>query len=105
MILTSTLNIRTIESVKILLSNIAEKQLKKIPKHIKVKFNAWCDLLKYIGLIEARKYKGFHDEPLKGERKGQRSVRLSKSYRAIYIEVDKNKFEIIEVLEVNKHEY
>ncbi|MCB0415854.1 MAG: type II toxin-antitoxin system mRNA interferase toxin, RelE/StbE family [Bdellovibrionales bacterium] len=93
------------ESVKILLSNIAEKQLKKIPKHIKVKFNAWCDLLKYIGLIEARKYKGFHDEPLKGERKGQRSVRLSKSYRAIYIEVDKNKFEIIEVLEVNKHEY
>ena len=105
MILTSTLNIRTIESVIILLSNIAEKQLKKIPKHIKVKFNAWCDLLKYIGLIEARKYKGFHDEPLKGERKGQRSVRLSKSYRAIYIEVDKNKFEIIEVLEVNKHEY
>ncbi|MCB0367858.1 MAG: type II toxin-antitoxin system mRNA interferase toxin, RelE/StbE family [Bdellovibrionales bacterium] len=91
--------------MKILLSNIAEKQLKKIPKHIKVKFNAWCDLLKYIGLIEARKYKGFHDEPLKGERKGQRSVRLSKSYRAIYIEVDKNKFEIIEVLEVTKHEY
>ena len=54
---------------------------------------------------EVRKYKGFHDEPLKSNRKGQRSVRLSKSYRAIYIEVDKNNFEIIEVIEVNKHEY
>lgn len=91
--------------MKILLSRTASKQLKKVPSHIKVKFDAWCDLISYIGLREARKYKGYHDEPLRGDRKGQRSVRLSKSYRAIYKEVKDSEYEIIEVIEVNKHEY
>ena len=91
--------------MKIILSSRAKKQLRKVPDHIKTKFEYWCDLVDFTGLLEARKYKGFHDEPLKGERKGQRSIRLSKSYRAIYVEIDKNSYEIIEVLEVNKHEY
>lgn len=91
--------------MKILISKTAAKQLKKIPEHIKVKFDAWCDLLEYMGLRESRKYKGLHDEPLKGKRQGQRSVRLSKSYRAIYIELNNEEYEIIEVIEVNKHEY
>ncbi len=76
-----------------------------MPTHIQSKFEYWCDLLNFIGLLKARKYKGFHDEPLRGKRAGQRSVRLSKAYRAIYVEVDKNNYEIIEVIEVNKHEY
>ncbi|MBW1759830.1 MAG: hypothetical protein JRI88_05880 [Deltaproteobacteria bacterium] len=42
-------------------------------------------------------------EPLKGKRFGQRSVRLSKAYRAIYIE--KQESIIIEVIEVSKHDY
>lgn len=47
--------------------------------------------------------KEFHDRPLKEERIGLRSIRLSKSYRALYIE---NKKAIkITVIEVNKHEY
>ena len=50
-----------------------------------------------------REYKGFHDEPLKGKRKNQRSLRLNIQYRAIYREV-KNTFEII-MLEMNKHDY
>lgn len=91
--------------MKILLSSTAKKQLRKLPEHIQDKFDYWRDLLCTIGLLESRKYKGFHDEPLRGKRKGQRSVRLSKAYRAIYIEVDKEKYEIIEVIEVNKHEY
>lgn len=91
--------------VEIKVSSTAKKQLKKVPSYIRVKFEYWCDLISDIGLNESRKYKGFHDEPLKGERKGQRSVRLSKAYRAIYIEVKKGQYEIIEVLEVNKHDY
>lgn len=91
--------------MKILISAKAKKQLKKVPRHISTKFEYWCDLIKFIGLMKSRKYKGFHDEPLKGNRKGQRSVRLSKAYRAIYIETDSKTYEIIEVLEVNKHEY
>jgi proteic killer suppression protein len=73
--------------VKIILSKTAKKQLDIVPDHI------------------YRKYKGFHDEPLKGQRKGQRSVRLSKGYRAIYQEITPGNYEIIEIIEVNKHEY
>jgi proteic killer suppression protein len=49
---------------------------------------------------------GFHDEPLKGKRSGPRSIRLSKSYRAIYrIEKDTKDEEFVHVEEVTKHEY
>ena len=91
--------------MKIKVSPKARKQLKKVPAHIQNKFEYWCDLLQFIGLLKAREYKGFHDEPLRGKRAGQRSVRLSKAYRAIYVEIDNSNYEIIEVIEVNKHEY
>jgi proteic killer suppression protein len=91
--------------MKIRISSTAKKQLNRCPDHISQKFEYWIDLLQTIGLLESRRYKGFHDEPLKGNRKGQRSVRLSKSYRIIYREIEENQYEIIEVLEVNKHDY
>ncbi|MEI6832500.1 MAG: hypothetical protein WCL28_00795 [bacterium] len=75
------------------------------PAHIARKYDYWVDLLKTIVLREARKYNGIHDEPLHGRRRGQRSVRLSKGYRIIYRELDPNRYEVIEILEVNKHEY
>ncbi|MCB9027062.1 MAG: hypothetical protein H6625_12130 [Bdellovibrionaceae bacterium] len=87
------------------MSGFARKQLKKTPGYIQTKFTYWCDLLQQFGLRESRKYKGFHDEPLKGLRKGQRSVRLSKSYRVVYLELEDDRFEVIDVLEVTKHEY
>lgn len=90
--------------MKITLSKLAKKQLDQVPQHIFEKYVYWTSLIQKIGLLEARKYKGFHDEPLKGERKGQRSVRLSKAYRAIYKEVN-GEHEIIEIIEVNKHDY
>lgn len=91
--------------VKIILSRTAKKQLDIVPDHIYRKYLYWIDLLQTIGLLEARRYKGFHDEPLKGQRKWQRSVRPSKGYRAIYQEVTPGNFEVIEIIEVNKHEY
>jgi proteic killer suppression protein len=54
-------------------------------------------------LLEARKIPGFHDEPLKGKRKGKRSIRLNKQWRAIYQEL--NGYIEIEIMEVNKHDY
>ena len=86
------------------LSERAKKQLKKLPQHIVFKFYVWVEFLSEVGLLETRKSKGFHDEPLKGIRKGQRSIRLNKSYRAIYIEVN-GSIELIEILEINNHEY
>ena len=58
-----------------------------------------------VGVSEVRKLSGYHDEPLKGTRKGQRSIRLNRAYRAIYIEYADGKIQIIEVIEVSKHEY
>lgn len=91
--------------MKIIISKQAQKQLDLIPGHIYEKYLYWKDLLEKYGLLEVRKIKGFHDEPLKGKRAGQRSVRLSRAYRAIYIEVDRDQYEVIEIIEVNKHEY
>ncbi len=91
--------------MRIVVSKQAQKQLNLVPDHIYEKYLYWKDLLEKHGLLETRKCKGFHDEPLKGKRVGQRSVRLSLAYRAIYIEGDRDRYEVIEIIEVNKHEY
>ncbi len=83
----------------------AQKDLAKIPGFIKDKLLLWVDAVERLGIYEIRKTPGFHDEPLKGDRNGQRSIRLNRAYRAIYIE-DKSKIlHLISIIEVNKHEY
>lgn len=89
----------------VLLTKQAKRDLKKVPHYIVEKFQLWVDLVENNGLRTARTIKSFHDEPLKGKRKGQRSIRLSKAYRAIYIETTNNCLELAEVQEVNKHDY
>lgn len=79
--------------------------MKKTPQHIHVKLLGWVDDVSDRGISEVRKTPGYHDKPLKGKRLGQRSIRLSKAYRAIYIIDDSNNVAIIKVIEVNKHEY
>ena len=90
---------------KVLWSKQVGKQLDKLPEVIVRKFYAWVTSVQLSGLREVRRLPGFHDEPLKGQRAGQRSVRLNKAYRAIYIENNDGTLEFIEVIEVNKHEY
>lgn len=94
---------------KVEISTQAKKEIKKVPTHISVKLLDWIESVEEHGLSQVRKIPGFHDEPLKGNRKGQRSIRLSKAYRAIYIEsflTEKNlKIEIVIIEEVNKHDY
>lgn len=65
----------------------------------------WVDAVETEGLYEIRKILGYHDEPLEGKRKGQRSIRLNKAYRAIYEINEEGIIEFVEVIEVNKHEY
>lgn len=89
----------------VVLKKRAQADLKKVPKHIIAKLTAWINAVGHDGLNEVRKISGYHDEPLQGERKGQRSIRLSKSYRAIYIIDSAGDMEIIEIIEVNKHDY
>ena len=90
---------------KITLSKVAKRDLEKVPSYIVVKLFEWIEAVTHDGLLEVRKISGFHDEPLKGKRKGQRSIRLSKSYRAIYETGKDCQMEIIEIVEVNKHDY
>ena len=87
------------------LSRQAKKQLKKVPNHIVRKFIQWTEDVMLQGLEEVRKIPGYHDEPLLGKRKGERSIRLSKSYRAIYVLKKDGSIEFVYIEEVNKHEY
>ena len=81
------------------------KDLEKIPFYIVVKFQRWVKAVECQGLEETMKIPGFHDEALRGERKGQRSIRLNRSYRAIYIRTNEDEIVIVKVLKVSKHEY
>ena len=90
---------------KVELSRQAEKDLRKVPQHIRIKLLSWVEAVESDGLKNVRRIPGYHDEPLKGTRTGQRSIRLSLSYRAIYEVRSKGPPRIIEVQEVNKHEY
>ena len=90
---------------KVYWSKSVDKSLDKLPSFIVEKFRAWVVAVESDGMLSVRKLKGFHDEPLKGQRTGQRSVRLNRAYRFIYIEKEDGKIHIAEVIEVNKHEY
>ena len=83
----------------------AKKQLRRCPSHIIDKLETWVDAVEQRGLEEVRKIPGYHDEPLKGDRLGERSIRLSRSYRAIYIVLKDRTVEFVQVEEVSKHEY
>ncbi len=87
------------------LSKLARKQLKKMPRHIVENLASWVDDVETRGLDEVRKIPGYHDEPLRGDRQGQRSIRLSRAYRAIYIVDGDGPVSFLSVEEVSKHEY
>jgi toxin HigB-1 len=87
------------------LSTSAKKDLLKVPRYIADKLDTWIDAVEREGLDRVRKIPGYHDEPLRGQRKGQRSIRLSRSYRAIYVELENEILEFVEVREVSKHDY
>ena len=90
---------------KVEITKKAIKELQRIPAHVVLKLQSWIEAVGISGLREVRKLKGYHDEPLKGNREGQRSIRLSGAYRAIYL-IDVTRIvHFVEIIEVNKHDY
>jgi toxin HigB-1 len=85
-------------------SNV-EKQLKKVPQEILFRLMRWIRTIEEFGLNEARRVKGYHDEPLKGLRIGQRSVRLGIKWRAIYTFKYNGEINIVKVEDVTPHDY
>lgn len=93
------------EIYRVELNRKVHKRLKKIPEHVLIKLMAWVECVGENGLQFVRCIPGYHDEPLVGRRRGQRSIRLSRQYRAIY-QIDRSgDVHIIEIIEVNSHEY
>lgn len=77
------------------------KQLRKMPVFIVRKLNKWARDVEKLGVEAVRKIPGYHDEPLHGKRQGQRSIRLSKSYRAIYEQSEQDGIKIISIEEIS----
>lgn len=83
----------------------AKKQLLKVPIYVSSKLKAWVQLVESRGVERAREIPGYHDEGLKGARQGQRSIRLSRGYRAIYVILKYEERQIVSIEEVSKHVY
>lgn len=75
-----------------------------VPAHVALELAAWVEAVETTGLESIRRVSGYHDEPLKGKRRGQRSIRLSLAYRAIYT-IRNDQMEFVSVEEVSKHDY
>ena len=82
-----------------------ERQARRLPVGVFRKLKTWTHLVEEIGLEEVRKIPGFHDEPLVGRRRGMRSIRLNRAYRAMYRVVADGDGELVSVEEVSKHGY
>ena len=87
------------------LSKRVQKQLQTLPRNIVENLAAWVDDVEERGLEEVRKISGYHDEALHGNRLGQRSIRLSRAYRAIYRVCNNLSIEFVSVEEISKHAY
>ena len=79
------------------------KTARRLPAWILKEYETWKDLIHRHGPEILREYPGYHDEQLKGERKGQRSSRLNRQYRVIYI-FDRQVVTVY-VLELTPHKY
>jgi proteic killer suppression protein len=89
--------------LRILEHRNVERVCRRLPEEILKKYELWKRMVFRHGPEKLREFPGFHDEALQGDRKGQRSSRLSLQYRVIYI-VEREAVAVY-VLEVTPHHY
>jgi addiction module RelE/StbE family toxin len=90
--------------ISVCLCKKVEKDLAKVPKNILILFDLWREIIETDGLAAMQGIKGYRDHSLKGQRQGQRSSSLNRSWRIIYaLEKDTNLLMVF-VLEVNHHD-
>ena len=80
-----------------------KKVLKKAPKEVLVRYEAWKRTVELLGPPGLREIRGFNDEALRGEWKGFRSSRLGSLWRVIY-KVEGKSLQIF-VVEITPHKY
>lgn len=79
------------------------RMCRKLPVNVVKKYELWKDIIFRHGPEKLKEFRGFHDEKLKGNRRGQRSSRLSAQYRVIY--TVKQQIVTVFVLEISPHKY
>lgn len=79
------------------------RKFTKIPIDVLKRYEKWKDIVSLSGPKGLREIKGFHDQALSGERRGQRSSRLGLQYRIIY--QVRGQEVIVEVIDVTAHDY
>jgi mRNA-degrading endonuclease RelE of RelBE toxin-antitoxin system len=77
--------------------------LPRLPESVLKRYEKWKDIVRLSGPQGLRAIKGFHDEALEGERRGQRSSRLGQQFRVIY-EVSRQEV-VVYVVELTAHDY
>ncbi len=82
---------------------IVRKMIKRMPRDVLIRYEAWKRIVELEGPNGLKIVKGFHDEALKGKRKGFRSSRLGIQWRVIY-KVNKD-YLAVYVFEINPHKY
>ena len=80
-----------------------QKICQKLPVAVVKKYELWKSIVFRHGPYKLGDFPGFHDEKLKGRRRGQRSSRLNLQYRVIYLV--ENDIVTVTVLEITPHEY
>ena len=89
---------------RVALRTLARKQLRRMPRHIVENLTAWVDDVETRGLEAVRKVPGYHDEPLQGDRQGQRAIRLRRAYRAMYVVKEDEEGTFVSIEAVSKHD-
>jgi proteic killer suppression protein len=88
---------------RILFTKQAQKGFASAPPQVKAKLNQWISDVRKDGLSVVRQAPTYRDEPLKGQRQGEHSIRLNHQWRAIY-KVEHNRLTLT-LLEVTPHDY
>jgi proteic killer suppression protein len=89
----------------VIISKNANKDLRKVPARIIDQLQVWIKTIEKGGYLSMQQIKGYRDHALKGNRNGQRSSSLTRSWRVIYSVDESINLITIEVLEVNHHDY
>ena len=81
----------------------ASKSLKRAPKEVLSKYEAWKRIVELSGPQGLKSIRGFIDEALRGQWKGYRSSRLGLLWRVIY-KLEKDAFAVY-IFEISPHKY
>jgi hypothetical protein len=81
------------------------KNRKKVPSDIVDNLQIWVEQVEKFGIYEVQKVQRWKDHGISGLRKGQRAIRLSFLWRAIY-RINKNgTINMVLVEEITPHDY